>query len=250
MEKDDLLEKRLQELEKTAYHKDIVTFSDFLGLHELHIANCRKTTPGGVRVESFGGYEMSERQMLVFIPDALSYSWDYPISCIHIRPQSIKFSETLTHRDYLGAILNLGIDRGKIGDILVEEKGAYVFCHDKIADFLVSELCRIRHTTIIASIIQDPHLLPKPKFESIQGTVASVRLDSVIALAFNTSRSSMIPFIESGRVFVNGKMVISNGYALKEKDIISVRGKGKFQFEEILNKTKKDRYNILLYRYV
>lgn len=250
MEKEELLEKRLLELERMAYQRGIVTFSDFLGLHELHIANCRKGTPGGVTMESSGGYEMSERQMVVFIPDALSYSWTYPISCVQIRPQSVKFSESLSHRDYLGAILNLGIDRGKIGDILVDENGAYVFCHEKIADFLVQELCRIRHTTVTTAIITDPGMLPKPKLESIQGTVASVRLDSVIALAFNASRSSMLPYIEAGKVFVNGKMVVSNGYTLKEKDIISVRGKGKFQFEEVLNRTKKNRYSILLYRYV
>lgn len=250
MEKDELLEKRLLELERMAYQRGIVTFSDFLGLYELHIANCRKSTPGGVTMESSGGYEMSERQMVVFIPDALSYSWTYPICCIHISPQSVKFSEPLTHRDYLGAILNLGIDRGKIGDILVNEKGAYVFCHEKIADFLVQELCRVRHTTVTTSVVKDPGLLPKLQLESIQGTVASVRLDSVIAMAFSASRSSMLPLIESGRVFVNGKMVVSNGYVLKEKDIVSVRGKGKFQFETILNKTKKNRYSILLYRYV
>ncbi|MGI6094334.1 MAG: RNA-binding protein [Lachnospiraceae bacterium] len=250
MEKDELLEKRLLELERMAYQRGIVTFSDFLGLHELHIANCRKSTSGGVTLESSGGYEMSERQMVVFIPDALSYSWTYPICCVHISPQSVKFSEPLTHRDYLGAILNLGIDRGKIGDILVNEKGAYVFCHEKIADFLVQELCRVRHTTVTTSVVKDPGLLPKLQLESIQGTVASVRLDSVIAMAFSASRSSMLPLIESGRVFVNGKMVVSNGYVLKEKDIVSVRGKGKFQFETILNKTKKNRYSILLYRYV
>lgn len=250
MEKDELLEKRLLELERMAYQRGIVTFSDFLGLHELHIANCRKSTLGGVTMESSGGYEMSERQMVVFIPDALSYSWTYPICCVNISPQSVKFSEVLTHRDYLGAILNLGIDRGKIGDILVNEKGAYVFCHEKIADFLVQELCRVRHTTVTTSVVKDPGLLPKLQLESIQGTVASVRLDSVIAMAFSASRSSMLPLIESGRVFVNGKMVVSNGYVLKEKDIVSVRGKGKFQFETILNKTKKNRYSILLYRYV
>lgn len=233
-----------------AYQRGIVTFSDFLGLHELHIANCRKSTLGGVTMESSGGYEMSERQMVVFIPDALSYSWTYPICCVNISPQSVKFSEVLTHRDYLGAILNLGIDRGKIGDILVNEKGAYVFCHEKIADFLVQELCRVRHTTVTTSVVKDPGLLPKLQLESIQGTVASVRLDSVIAMAFSASRSSMLPLIESGRVFVNGKMVVSNGYVLKEKDIVSVRGKGKFQFETILNKTKKNRYSILLYLYV
>lgn len=83
----------------------------------------------------------------------------------------------------------------------------------------------------------------------MSGTVASARLDSIIALAFKTSRSSVIPFIEGGKVFVNGKSVVSNGYTIKDGDIISVRGKGKFQFGSVTNKTKKDRYHVILYRY-
>jgi len=86
--------------------------------------------------------------------------------------------------------------------------------------------------------------------EEIRGTVASVRLDSIIALAFKTSRSSMTPYIEGGKVFVNGKMILSNGYVLKDDDIISVRGKGKFRYGSSVNITKKGRIGVLLYRYL
>ncbi len=76
-----------------------------------------------------------------------------------------------------------------------------------------------------------------------------MRLDSVIALAFSTSRSSIISLIEGGKVFVNGKNILSNGYNLKEGDIVSVRGRGKFRFEEVEGITKKNRYHISLARY-
>ena len=85
--------------------------------------------------------------------------------------------------------------------------------------------------------------------EEVTGTIASLRLDSIIALAFKTSRSSMISYIESGKVFVNGKLIVSNGYTIKDNDIISVRGKGKFRFGSITNKTKKGRIGVILYRY-
>ena len=106
-----------------------------------------------------------------------------------------------------------------------------------------------RIPSVLAQKVQSEMELPDPKREEISGTVASLRLDSIIALAFHTSRSSMIPFIEGGKVFVNGKSVVSNGYVMKDGDIVSVRGKGKFQFGSTTCKTKKNRCHVVLYRY-
>lgn len=251
MEKDDQFKKRILELGRNAYERGIVTFSDFLDLNEQNMVHNLSLEHQGFSLMWSGGYEMSERQMIAFLPDALSYSWDFPIRCLHIQPKSLKFSEKLTHRDYLGALLNLGVLRAKIGDIVVmEDSSAYVFCQDKIADFFMKEVCRIRHTNVVLKEVYDVENLITHKEQEINGTVASARLDSVIALAFQSSRSSMLSFIESGKVFVNGKMIVSNGYALKDGDIVSVRGKGKFRFGGITKKTKKDRYGVILYRYV
>ena len=128
MEKEEQFIKRIQELCQNAYQRDIVTFSDFLDLNELHMVNHINYRELGVTLKTCGGYELAERQMAAFIPDALFFQQDYPISCIQIRPAAEKFAESLTHRDYLGAILNLGIERSKIGDILVDGKTAHVFC--------------------------------------------------------------------------------------------------------------------------
>lgn len=249
MEKEELFKKRMLELGKRAYYKGIFTFSDFLDLNEQSILFSLSFQDVGVSVKTFGGYESAERQMASFVPDAFCYENDYPVACMRITPLNKKFSDVLTHRDYLGAILNLGIDRSKIGDILLAPEGAYVFCHTSMCGFLAEELCRIKHTSVQAVQIADEAEFPAPKREEISGTVASPRLDSVIALAFGTSRSSMLPFIEGGKVFVNGKNVVSNGYVLKDQDIISVRGKGKFQFGSVTNKTKKNRYHVVLYKY-
>lgn len=251
MEKNEQLKKRIMELGRNAYERSIVTFSDFLDLNEQNIVHGLRLDHQGYRLEWFGGYEMSERQMIAFLPEALSYDWSFPIRCLHIQPKSLKYAEKLTHRDYLGALLNLGVLRCKMGDIIVNDDGsAYVFCQDKIAGFFLQEVCRIRHTNVVTKEVYDIEHVITHQEETISGTVASVRLDSVIALAFKTSRSSMIPFIEGGKVFVNGKLIISNGYTLKEEDIVSVRGKGKFRFGGITNKTKKGRYGVTVYRYV
>ena len=187
--------------------------------------------------------------MVAFHPDALLFPWEYPITCLKIEPLAAKFSESLTHRDFLGAVLNLGIERSVIGDILVQEHTAWIFCHNKIADYIIENLTRVRHTAMKISKVDNPEHFPTPHFETISGTCASVRLDTLIGLAFQSSRSSMVSFIEGGQVFVNGKLITSNGYEPKDGDIVSVRGKGRFRYEGILGQTKKGRYSIKLSRY-
>lgn len=253
MEKDELiLKKRIQDLARTAYQRDYVTFSDFLDLNEQNIVHSLKAKELGVSVRFFGGYDGAERQIAAFLPDALSYEEElpYPIDCLRIEPLSKKFSEALSHRDYLGALVHLGIERTMLGDILVRQEEAFVFCHSRMREFLEENITRIRHTSVIARRLTQAEEFPRPQFQSIRGTVASVRLDSVIALAFSSSRSSMLGLIEGGKVFVNGRLTVSNGHPLKDGDVVSVRGYGKFRFEEALGTTKKGRCSILVSRYV
>lgn len=249
MEKEQLLRSRLEELADLAYQRDIVTFSDFLDLQEQHIVHSINWRAHGVTCRLSGGYDLAERQMAAFLPDALIFEWTYPFVCVEICPQSLKFSEALTHRDFLGSILNLGIDRSRVGDLIVTDNKAYLFSEEKIARFLCKELCRVRHTSVQTKICSDLSEFPEPDRREITGSVASIRLDSIIALAFGESRSSMVSLIEGGKVFVNGKLVVSNGYALREGDIISVRGKGKFQYGRVVHQTKKGRNMVVVYRY-
>lgn len=251
MEKDEQFKKRICELADMAYERSIVTFSDFLDLNEQNMVHNLPSGFPGVKLQWFGGYEMSERQMVAFLPDALSYDWTYPITCIHIQPKSLKFAEKLSHRDYLGSLINLGIQRNKLGDILVQEdSSAYIFCQDKLTNFFMEEMTRVKHTQVLPVVVDNPGNCVSHKEELIKGTVASIRLDSVISTAYKTSRSGIVSYIEGGRVFVNGKLIMSNGYNLKEDDVVSVRGLGKFRYGGIENKTKKGRYSIAVYRYV
>ncbi|MFQ7311718.1 RNA-binding protein [Drancourtella sp. An210] len=251
MEKEEiLLQKRLIELSRTAYQRGIVMFSDFLNLNELNILH---TTPKDMlfaQYETFGGYASSERQMAAFLPDALCYEYQYPFSAIRICPLGKKFAEELSHRDYLGAVLNLGIERCTIGDILVLGKEAVVFVEDQIADFLTDNLTRIRHTSVMAKREDISSFHYEPAYEVIKGTVASVRLDSLLAQAFGSSRSRLSGLIEGKKVFVNGKLILSNGYRVKEEDVISVRGLGKFKYMGILSETRKGRCYVEIRKYI
>ena len=135
-------------------------------------------------------------------------------------------------------------------DITIEDHTASFFCLRQMTDFFLENLCRVRHTTVVASKIEDPGDLPRPELKPVSGTCASVRLDSLIALAFGTSRSSIVHCIEEGLVFVNGKLITSNGYEPKEGDIISVRKKGRFIYDGVSRQTKKGRLGVRILLYI
>ena len=244
-----LLQKRLVELSRIAYTREIVTFSEFLNLNELNILH---TTPKNMllsQYKTYGGYGLSERQMAAFLPDALYYDYQYPIQIIEISPVNRKFAEELSHRDYLGAVMNLGIERCKLGDILIEDGKAILFAKEELAGYIMEHLTRIRHTTVKTSILPAFEDSYEPRYEELKGTVASVRLDTVLSLAYPLSRSKVTGLIEGARVFVNGKLVTSNGYRLKEGDILSVRKMGRIGYNGILSETKKGRYMVSIRKY-
>ena len=256
-----LFQRRLLDLANMADQRNIVLFSDFLSLNELNIYHSSKKELGFVTCRLFGGYEAAERQMIAFIPDALSLRdvkdsgiisdiFQSELSVLHISPLNKKYSEALSHRDYLGSILNLGIERGMIGDILITDSEAIVFVKMQMQEFLTENITRIRHTSVLATIDELTDFHYSPRYEEIKGTVASVRLDSLLSVAFSSSRSKLSGLIEGGKVFVNGRLITSNAYQVKEHDIISVRGMGKFEFIETLAFTKKKRIYVLIHKYV
>ena len=127
-----------------------------------------------------------------------------------------------------------------------------VFLHRQCRIFSSSgeNLKKIKHTIVKCTVKDMEAVNITPEFKIIKGTISNIRRDSLIATAFGTSRSSIISFIESGKVFVNGKMVTSNGHQPKSNDIISVRGKGRFIFEGQLGVTKKGRNLISIKLYI
>lgn len=244
-----LTEKRFLDLSKQADRRGIVTFSDFLTLNELNIfhQNTAKYVTGA---QASGGYEFAERQIVAFIPDALYYTWEYPIDCLSILPSHPKFAEELSHRDILGAVMNLGIERGKIGDILVDEKRAYLFCKQEITDYICEELRQIRHTAICCTRTKQDTFDYRPKLQQFEAVIASNRLDNVVGTMANVSRSAASQLIQTGKVFVQGRECTQNTYICKPSDIISIRSVGKFRFEEEGGMTRKNRMKIIYQKYI
>lgn len=253
MNEEELLKNRICDLAEQCYNRDVPTHTEFLNLFEQDLF-CR--TVGklpGIRYFLYGGYEMAERKVGIFLP---SYAEDedpscFPASYVKISPLNEKFAEPLTHRDFLGALLNLGMDRGKIGDLLVDGSSCVLLCMEELADFICHELTRVRHTSVCCERLMElPEAFGTPKTERKEGTVASVRLDAVVALAFGLSRSKAVPLIEGGQVFVNGRLTESGSAPLKEEDLVSVRHMGRFRFLGVQNATRKGRAFVAVERFV
>ena len=244
MNEQELCKKRLIDLSKQADFKGIVTFSDFLNLNEqniYHTASKELYT----KTEIFGGYDGAERQMIAFIPDALCYEWDYPIKCIHIVPKYPKFAEKLTHRDVLGALMNLGIERSRLGDILCLEDDYYVFCDVDILPFIMLELNKIRHTMVdLTEETEYQHLQANIQFEERFDMIASNRIDCIIAKAFRLSRSESAQLLASEKVFINGKCITNCNQNCENGAIVSVRGKARFVFEDCNSTSKKGKLRV------
>lgn len=246
---EQMLRKRFIDLSNIAYNRGIPVFTDFLSMNELSILNTTKANDLATTYYSFGGYDFAERQMAMFAPDALFTDSRYPIISLKVKAKYPKFAQELSHRDYLGAMIHLGVDRSRIGDIIVKDKEGYIFCHEKMAQFFCDELTQIKHTAVETTICDIPSEISKPDLQEIKGTVSSLRVDSIVALAIHQSRSSILDLFKTQKIFINGKITESNSQLLKEEDVLTIRGYGRFIFKGILSTTKKDRLYILLLKY-
>lgn len=247
---EQMLRKRFVELEERARVRSVYYFTDFLSMAD---ASLLADTLLPAEYKLFGGAEGCERVMARFgNPDELGYEEEFPITIIMIEPLLPKFADDLTHRDFLGALVNLGIDRGVIGDIIVRDKTAYVFAVSRIAGYITDRLDRVRHTNVKCSCIS-PDMLPdqaKPALRPERLTVASERIDAVISGLYNMPRNKSADMFRRKNVFVNGRLSENNSAVLKPGDVVAVRGYGKFIYKGILYRTKKEKICAEVQRYV
>lgn len=251
--KEDLafIKNRLIELSRRSFEQGIRLFSDFLDASGIRAFDEIRQSlyPCGFRVN--GGFPDAERVMIGFGTEGSSEDEvHFPIEFLKASPVAPKYSEELTHRDYLGALMNLGIDRSRVGDLIVKENEAIIICEESLSDFIISELSRVRHTEIIIKKIDHFPEEFLPKRELCEGTISSLRLDALLGRALNISRGRAAELITSGMVFVNGREKREVSYSPKNDDRISVRGFGKLRFLETSGETKKSRLKVSWERYV
>lgn len=235
-------EKRFNELYNRAYERSYKVFSEFLNLEEQSIlANSY------LPCTNYGGYDMAERMIAGFGEDIENS--DFPIRILAITPVKQKFADTLSHRDFLGGLMNLGIKREMLGDIIVNDNCAYLFCLEQIAEYIKDNLCRVKHTSVNVTEIESlpDDIIKEP--ESIELVVSSLRADVMVSAVYKLSRSNTSKLFSAGKIFVNSKLTESTSYQIKENDIISVRGFGRFSFSNQLRTTKKDRLVVEIRKY-
>lgn len=242
---------RFSELAEICFEKGRYTFTGFLGLAETDLFYRAIPSFSYVPYTLFGGAEGCERRMVRFgDEDSLGYTPPpFPIACLSICPPAKKFAEPLTHRDCLGALMNLGIKRECLGDIFSQNDGFCVFCEEALAPYLCENLTRIRHTTIRISRCQPPETIMQ-SFEVAHIQVASDRADAILSRAYNLSRGESTDLFSARRVFINGRTCTDGSTPLHEGDILTTRGYGRLRYVGIEGLTRKGKQNTVIEKFI
>lgn len=242
MTSEEMAAKRMAELARRAFNNNYYTYTAFLGLAEQSILEMEKRTNGdiaNVGVYLNGGADGCERVVAAFgDEEAFGYPPEFPITCLKVEPVMQKYADRLTHRDFLGSLMNLGVEREVIGDIIVKDNTGYIFCLESIAGYISDNLERIKHTNVSCIPAEEaPQVVKDAVRMEIQ--VSSARIDACIAKIYKISREKAVLLIKGGKVYVNGMLCASASYRMSEDDVISVRGCGRFIYLGVRKSTRK-----------
>lgn len=223
-------------------------FSSFLDERQQQLARAQLAANDATQHLFFGGFDAAERKVLCVYLDEAPDAWDWPFSVVRLRWKL--GGAALTHRDYLGALMSLGIERRCMGDLLLCEDGAYLFVVNAQAQTVCDELQSVGHVTVCATLcskIPTAQELPQPEQKTIN--VASLRVDAVLAAVLHTSRADAAALVSSGKVMVSHLEVDNPSFQMEEGDSLTVRGVGKFRLQQIGGESKKGRLFLSLLQY-
>lgn len=254
-----LLIDRVEDKARQCSENSMITNTVFLDMHERSVAATARFTPGDAIMFFYGGFSDAERNIALFLPAYITddpidyfnmYPEDDPISVIEIEKD--KFSPVLGHRDYLGALMGLGIKREMTGDIIVSESGCKMAVLAKIAPFIAENLSKAGRGTLRAKIIPPSQVRESTKAVGIPDsfTVSSMRLDSVVKNAFRLSRGDAAAAIESGVVYVNDVECTKPDKKIAEGDKIVFRRKGRIIVNDCSSVSKKGRVIVEITRFM
>ena len=230
--------------------RNIVANTCFLSPRELEMARFLFGDEPGLH--AFGGYVEAERKMLVYLPEYLEedslYLEDSPVVCLRA---TFFESDTLSHRDFLGALMGAGIGRETVGDICVGKGCCDFFVTEEIAPYILQSFTSAGRTHLhISRIPLTEAAIPEPEVKEIKDTLASLRLDSVISSGFRIGRSLASQYVNTGKAAIDGLPCEKPDKTVAEGAKISVRGLGKIKLVSVNGRTKKDRISVTIHRYV
>ena len=252
-EDEKLLEAKVLDKIKQSDSKNRFANTDFLDLAEQEIVRKIVTAMKVDNCQLYGGYENSERKMLVIFPKMLN-EYINKENYLHQTMKIIRIilpkelHGTFEHRNYLGALMKLGIKREKVGDILVRNDGADIIISCDIEKFLLlnlNTLTRFQKSKIESKDIQELIYCEKEK-ETLKINVPSMRLDCIVGELARCSRNDALEIIKQERVFVNFKEEMSHKRNIAEDTYITIRGKGRFKIVKIEGTTRSGRLNVIV----
>lgn len=230
--------------------KNIMASTCFLTLRELDMTRYLFGDMEGLF--AFGGYPDAERQMLVYLPEYLDESALMeevsPVVCLRA---TFYEGDSPSHRDFLGALMGAGIARETVGDICVSKGSCDFFVTDEIAPYILQNFTGAGRTKLhLEAISLSQVQIPEQETKQIKDTLASLRLDSVIATGFRIGRSLAAQYVSAGKAAINGLPCEKPDKAVEEGAKISVRGLGKIKLTNVNGHTKKGRISVVIDRYV
>lgn len=249
-DEDKLLIRKAEDKMRIADENYMLTSTGFLSDREQSVLseNIKPLSPE-LKILFFGGYDDSLRRTLVFLPEYLDLYENSPICALRA---SYYRDYELSHRDFLGAILGLGLSRDAVGDILVDKTShsADIIIKNEIKDFLLSEFKTAGRATVTLKEIPFSSLnIPAERTITITDTVASPRIDSIASSGFGISREKAVTLIKSGNVFVNRVICTSPDRSVPDGATVNASGYGKFKVYITGNTSKKGRLFIKIEKY-
>ena len=248
MDDRELQLQRMKELATRARYRHVPSFTRFLEAPmEIPARTCANAAD--VRIRFFGGYEDAERRMAGFTTDEEDPLY-FPISTVAIR-WNPKYASP-GHRDILGALMNLGIERDVLGDIAFskEDGTAYLFVCEDMESYICASLESVGHTRVKAERYDGGILIREPEGVNLRTTVAQSRMDAILASACKLSRSEAQRLIETGLVRRNHIPELRSDIRLEANDLLSVRGYGRMRVLSIDDTpTRKGRIVVHIFRY-
>ena len=244
MDESQLLISRLEDL---IWESEYSTgsFIGFLNEREAALA-CSYLRNRHIDFIVYGGYTNATRVYLSVNFDCNSS--DFPISALLV---SSKGKRELTHRDYLGSLMGIGIKRECVGDIVLQNsKSAVIFLRSEIVSYVLNELDKVGHESVTVTSYDGDTSKFGTATEELRVIVTSIRVDNIISSLLNVSRTESSQLISDDKVFVNYYQVSKPSLILNDTDVLSVRGYGKFIIGNILGKTKRDRLILSFFRYI
>ncbi len=226
------------------------TDTHFLDLHEAELARRLLTAMGESGGRFWGGYPDAERQIVLFLPDWMDElpqdGEDCPLTAIRCLRRK---EDVLTHRDYLGSLMGLGVRRDSIGDILVGDHGADIVVQRAVAPYLLANFGRAgRKRLTVEEISLAALMIPEEDVIFLRDTVASMRLDAIAAAMFRLPRARAAEAVRAGRVFLNHMECRRPDQPVAVHDRITLRGMGRGEVDGILGESRKGRIAVSLKR--